>query len=101
MNSLDDSRLNLFAKMLINKAKKNVEKRGVQDMMTLGMAAAEEMGELAQAILQHRDEDGDRKRIRDEAIDLGALCIQVLLLYCHLWGAENVMKALFGEEGKT
>ena len=57
----------------------NLEKWGVQDVETLGLAVCEEAGELAQAILQARFEGGARGRISQEAIDLAALCVQVLV----------------------
>jgi len=58
-------------------AAKNLSKWGKQGLGTLGLAIAEETGELCQAILQERWEEGEWERIRAEAIDLGALCIQV------------------------
>ncbi len=64
--------------LLEAKARRNLAKWGRQDFETLGLAVAEEAGELAQAILQARHEVGDPDRIRREAIDLGALCIQVM-----------------------
>lgn len=62
----------------VDRAGKNVAKWGKQDLETLGLAIAEETGELCQAILKARWEGGDRERIREETIDLGALCLQVL-----------------------
>lgn len=62
---------------ILEQAKKNLAKWGRQDLETLGLAIAEETGELCQAILQGRDEKGDRKRIREEATDLAALCLQL------------------------
>jgi hypothetical protein len=59
-------------------ARKNIGKWGKQDLETLGLAIAEETGELCQAVLKARWEGGDRSRIREEAIDLGALCIQII-----------------------
>ena len=76
---------------------KNLDKWGVQDFETLGLAVAEEAGELAQAILQARDEGGERGRISQEAIDLAALCVQVLVTMRERHGAENVWNALFSE----
>jgi len=61
----------------LDQARKNLAKWGKQDLETLGLAISEETGELCQAILQARDEKGDRERIRSEAIDLAALCLQV------------------------
>jgi NTP pyrophosphatase (non-canonical NTP hydrolase) len=76
---------------------KNLDKWGVQDFETLGLAVAEEAGELAQAILQARDEGGERGRISQEAIDLAALCVQVLVTMKEKHGAENVWNALFAD----
>lgn len=45
---------------------------------TLGLAVAEEAGELAQAIFQHLHEGGERDRIYEKAVDLGALCLKVM-----------------------
>lgn len=61
-----------------SRATANVGKWGVQELETLVLAATEELGELAQAVLQNRHEGGERERIREEAIDLGALCLQIL-----------------------
>lgn len=63
---------------LAEKAAENLAKWGMQDFETLGLAVAEEAGELAQAILQYLHEGGDRGRIMEEAVDLGALCLQVM-----------------------
>lgn len=59
------------------KAKKNVDEWGLQSAETLLLAMQEEMGELTQAHLEARDEDGDPDRIEDELADLGALCYQL------------------------
>lgn len=67
----------------LERAIKNVAKWGKQDLETLGLAIAEETGELCRAILKARWEGGDRERIREEVIDLGALCHQVLLYLDH------------------
>lgn len=65
-------------KEVTDRAARNVEKWGEQDLATLALAMSEETGELAQAVLKHRDEGGDRNRIRQEAIDCGALALQIL-----------------------
>lgn len=74
---------------------KNLEKWGVQDFETLGLAVAEEAGELAQVILKARHEGSERGRISHEAIDLAARCVQVLVTMAEKHGAENVYNALF------
>ena len=66
------------ADLLIQRASNNLQKWGPQGLKTLGLAVAEETGELAQAILQYEYEDGDLQRVYQEAIDLGALCLQVM-----------------------
>ena len=77
---------------------KNLDKWGVQDFETLGLAVCEEAGELAQAILQNKHENGERVRITQEALDLAALCVQVLVTMKEKHGAENVWNALFADE---
>lgn len=67
--------------LLSLRAKQNVEKWGLQNFETLGLAVCEEAGELAQAILQARHEGQPRRCIFEEAVDLGALCLQVIALY--------------------
>lgn len=76
---------------------KNLDKWGVQDFETLGLAVCEEAGELAQAILQNKHENGERVRITREALDLAALCVQVLVTMKEKHGAENVWNALFAD----
>lgn len=63
------------------KAANNIEKWGVQDLETIGLAIAEETGELCQAILQAKSEGGDPARIMEEARDLAALCLQIVFSY--------------------
>lgn len=70
---------------LIDRARRNVDKWGVQDQRTLGLAIAEECGEIAQAILKSRDEGGDPVRIYEEALDLGALCLQLMGTFPRSW----------------
>lgn len=67
------------AVLLLERAKGNLQKWGTQDTETLCLAIAEETGELAQAILQARHEGKPMGRIQAEAVDLGALCLQVLV----------------------
>jgi len=74
------------ADMLIQRASNNLNKWGKQDVETLGLAVAEEAGELAQAILQHKHECGKEDRIYSEAIDLGALCLQVM----EHWNGDHI-----------
>ena len=70
-------RHSLFA----DRARKNIEKWGAQDYETLALCIAEESGEVAQAVLQYHHEAGDEERIRAEAIDLGALCVQLVAAF--------------------
>jgi NTP pyrophosphatase (non-canonical NTP hydrolase) len=58
-------------------AEENIKKWGAQDLQTLGLAIAEETGELCQAILKREHEAAPLDRIRAEAQDLGALCLQI------------------------
>ena len=58
-------------------AEENVEEWGLQDVETLLLAMQEEQGELAQAHLEAKHEDGDAARIASELDDLAALCIQL------------------------
>ncbi len=56
----------------------NMGKWGRQSIETLALAIAEEAGEIAQAVRQHQHEGGPWERIEKEAVDLGALCIQII-----------------------
>ena len=85
----------VWMEWIARKAGKNLDKWGVQDFETLGLAVAEEAGELAQAILQNKHEGGERGRITHEALDLAALCVQVLVTMSERHGVENVWNALF------
>jgi len=85
----------VWLEWISRKAGENLDKWGVQDFETLGLAVCEEAGELAQAILQNKHEDGKRGRISHEALDLAALCVQVLVTMSRKHGAENVWNALF------
>lgn len=65
------------------KAKKNIDKWGVQSPGLILRCMIEELGELSQAQLQNEFEDGDPQRIHNELGDLIALCYQLkFLLYC-------------------
>ena len=57
-------------------SEQNVARWGKQDKDKLVLVCIEELGELAQAYLQHAEEDGDQIRIIEEAIDLGAVGFQ-------------------------
>ena len=59
------------------KADRNIAKWGLQDIGTLTLAMAEEVGELAQAVLKNRHENGSIERIKEETNDLAALCVQM------------------------
>jgi len=60
------------------KAVLNTHKWGVQSMETVCLCMTEELGELAQAILQYKQEGGTLDRITEELADLGALCFQMV-----------------------
>jgi len=68
--------IGLFAQWL-GKADRNVEEWGLQDEETLLLAMQEELGELTQAHLEARAEDGDPDRVDEELDDLGALLLQL------------------------
>lgn len=80
----------MAAALFVERAKTNVAKLGAQDLETLALALAEECGEVAKAVLESRAERSLgiaagplHERIREEAIDTGALCVQILrLLNC-------------------
>lgn len=72
---------NTETEQLSIQAKANIRKWGIQNFETLGLAIAEETGELAQAILQYKYENKPEECIAKEAIDLGALCLQILWRY--------------------
>jgi len=78
MSAAKSNTLRRLVRPLAERAARNLEKWGPQDFQTLGLAVCEEAGELAQAILKERHESGKRDRIREEAIDLGALCLQIM-----------------------
>jgi hypothetical protein len=59
------------------KAAGNIAKWGTQNIETLLIAMQEELGEIAQAFLQHKYEGGERVRIFEENDDLAALCVQL------------------------
>ena len=63
------------------KATTNMMKWGTQDFKTLALAIAEETGELAQAILQYKDEEKPSINILNETYDLAALCFQMIVRY--------------------
>lgn len=58
------------------KASANIEEWGLQDEETLLLAMQEELGELTQAFLEARAEDGNPARVDAELDDLGALLLQ-------------------------
>jgi NTP pyrophosphatase (non-canonical NTP hydrolase) len=62
----------------------NLGMRGIQDIETLAICISEESGEVSRATLDLRlhQEDGRAgalDKVREEAIDLGALCLQLML----------------------
>lgn len=72
--------IHAYSRELENRADKNIQKHGLQNLNTLGLALAEETGEVCQAILQFHHENGTLKSLYQEAIDTGALCLQIMLL---------------------
>ena len=66
-----------------HQAEQNLDKWGIQSVETLLLAMQEEMGELTQAHLEARSENGDPDRVGDELVDLGALCYQLA------WALDN------------
>ena len=58
-------------------ARRNLLEWGEQSYPVLALAIVEELGELAQAVLEHEYEGGDAERIPGELADLGALGYQV------------------------
>lgn len=60
----------------LGKASENIDEWGYQDEETLLLAIQEELGELTQAHLEARAEDGNPARVGEELDDLGALLIQ-------------------------
>lgn len=85
----------IWLEWIKRKAEKNIDKWGVQNFETLALAVSEESGELAQAVLQYKWEGGKIGRISQEALDLAALCVQVLVTMSSVHGARNVWSALF------
>ena len=71
--------LYLLCLALANQAEENIAKWGHQDLATLALALAEEAGEVAQAVLKHAHEQGSLKRVREEAVDAGAVCVQIIM----------------------
>jgi|GEM_PF-1363417 len=61
----------------MGKASDNIEEWGLQDEETLLLAIQEEVGELAQAHLEAKHEDGRPGRIDEELDDLSALLLQL------------------------
>jgi NTP pyrophosphatase (non-canonical NTP hydrolase) len=59
------------------KAEENVEEWGQQNIETLLLAIQEELGELTQATLEYRAEDGVYAPLFEELDDMGALLIQL------------------------
>lgn len=61
----------------VEQAHANRVRWGDQSWPVLILATIEELGELAQAVLEHYHEDGSAERIPDELTDLGALGYQI------------------------
>jgi NTP pyrophosphatase (non-canonical NTP hydrolase) len=60
------------------KAEANTKRWGVQSMETVCLCMTEELGELVQAVLLHRERKGSIERVEEELVDLSALCIQMV-----------------------
>jgi len=63
---------------LAEQAARNIGKWGGQDLATLALVLSEESGEVSKAVLQYAHEDKPFLRIRAEAVDAGAVCVQIL-----------------------
>jgi NTP pyrophosphatase (non-canonical NTP hydrolase) len=63
------------------KAEENIDEWGKQSIDTLLLATMEELGELAQAYLEARYEDGNPARVQRELDDLMALGCQIQRRY--------------------
>ncbi|WP_199522566.1 hypothetical protein [Haloferax sp. Atlit-48N] len=72
----DEASSVLFDRWLC-KAAENIDKWGVQNEATLLLAIQEELGELTQAHLEAKHEDGRDSRVDEELDDLGALLLQL------------------------
>ena len=59
------------------KADQNIEEWGEQDLETILLCMQEELGELTQAALEYKHEDGDFSKIKEELDDLMPLGIQL------------------------
>ena len=79
---------------MARRASQGLKKHGVRDFEELLLHIVEEAGELAQAVRRFRNEGGEPFHITDETIDLGSLCIQVLVTMAEKHGAENTMRSL-------
>ena len=63
----------------LKKSKENLIRFGEQDFNILLIGTMEELGELAEAYLKYKYENGKFNRIKEELIDLGAICYQMCL----------------------
>lgn len=59
------------------RAKRNLEKWGLQGLKTLGLALGEEVGKVQQAILKYHHEGGDINAVAFENFNVAALCYQL------------------------
>ena len=73
---MSSSRAEYYVELMKQQATRNVDKWGEQDRDKLVLVCIEELGELAQAHLQHLDEGGELQRVIEEAVDLGAVGFQ-------------------------
>ena len=49
------------------------------DINKMALVMTEEAGEVAKAVLQYQDEDGDMEDVRSELIQTAAMCVRMLL----------------------
>ena len=79
-----ETRLGTQAEVMAQRASANLEEWGGQTQMLLITCMAEELGEIAEAVLRvGLDWEKTKAAMRDaedEARDLGALCLQMALL---------------------
>lgn len=73
---------------IIEKTKNNIAKWGIQPNDILLLAMMEELGELSQAYLHFKYENGQYGRIKEELYDLIALTFAMLDNLCYKKGED-------------